>query len=149
MNTKLGDFLDKKRINKSKLATSIGMTTDRLNALCHEDEAILYAEEFYAIITATKSDLNSVAEEFFGDRNPPDLRELNKSKNKTNFGQYISKYLYKQKDLADALKINKTRFNNLIQNKVKGPYAYEVYDLAKGFGEDIEDTFKRICESAE
>lgn len=142
METKFGIFLNRIGANKSKLAKAAGITSDRMNAICNEETAYLYGEEFYLIVKETGQDLNQVAEEIFGDRRTVNL--LKSKKDLSSFGLYISKYINKQKDFADILNINPSRFNKLIKDKNNGPFAHEIYDIAKGLAEDVKEVFEKI-----
>ncbi len=63
MATKFGQFLEKRAVNKSKLAEKTGITRQRLSELSVKENAEIRLKEAYAIAKAFDMDLNELSKE--------------------------------------------------------------------------------------
>jgi putative transcriptional regulator len=64
--TKLGNFLDKKSVNKSEISRRTGLRKSRLSELSTNDKAKLRADEIYLIAIAIDVDPCEVLKEVCG-----------------------------------------------------------------------------------
>ncbi len=69
MATRFGQFLDKKVVNKSKLAEKTGITRQRLSELSVRENAKIRFDEAVAIARAFEMDLNDLSKELIEEKN--------------------------------------------------------------------------------
>lgn len=67
MVTKFGQFLEKRAVNKSKLALKTGITRQRLFELSVKQNAEIRLKEAYAIAIVFDMDLNELSKELLFD----------------------------------------------------------------------------------
>lgn len=141
--TPLGKFINKSRLTQKSIASSAGITQERLSGLCNDPTDLLYADEFCSIIKAMGVDFDIACTEIFKNTK---LQKRNQSKETdlSKFGKYISKYLMTKKDLSQLLGIQESRFSKLSNDKSKKPYAEELYLLALAFGKLPSEVFREF-----
>jgi len=67
--TKLGEYLDKKSVNKASVARKTGLAKNRLTAITTSDTARLTAEEIYLVALAIEASPGELLEYVCGDLN--------------------------------------------------------------------------------
>ncbi len=67
MPTKFGEFLEKRAINKAKLAENTGLTRQRLSELSIRENSKIRLDEACAIARALGIDMNEMCRELAGD----------------------------------------------------------------------------------
>jgi len=148
MNTSLGAYLDELKINKSKLSNITGITTDRINALSHEDSAIQYADEVYPIIyivnylcNISEDKFNSTIDRLYP-RKTKDLL-INKLNVLSPAAQLFGNYTFQRKDVETIAKIPSGKISKYMNDKNKKAPIEEVINFVDSLGLDLLVTLKK------
>lgn len=147
MNTPLGKYLEKLNSNKSKISRITGISTDRINALCHEETAILYADELYPIVYISNHEaglgeerFNESIDEIFPDRASIDL--LENLKDASPAGKLFGMYTQPRKGVETKLGMASGKISKYLSDKGKRATAEEVIRFSDGMRMDLLDVFK-------
>jgi DNA-binding Xre family transcriptional regulator len=149
MKTTLGKYLDNKKSNKAKIASIIGLTEDRMNALSNEDTAILYADElyrilhvanFYADITTDKFD-DSVSE-IFPDRKKGVL--VDKFNHLSPTAKLFSIYTQPKREVEATIGMPKNKMSKFSSGNNKRATASELINFCDGMNFPLYETFKDL-----
>ncbi len=148
MNTQLGAYLDELKINKSKLSNITGITTDRINALSHEDSAIHYADEVYPIIYVANY-LSNISEDKFNStidriypRKAKDLL-INKLNGLSPAARLFGNYTFQRKDVETVAEIPTGKISKYMNDKKKKAPIEEVVNFVDSLGLDLLITLKK------
>lgn len=147
MNTALGKYLEKLKSNKSKIAGITGISTDRINALCHEETAILYADELYPIVYVANHEaglddesFNESIDEIFPNREPINL--LENLKDASPAGKLFGTYTQQRKGVETKLGMANGKISKYLSDKAKRATAEEVIRFSDGMKMNLLDVFK-------
>lgn len=125
--TALGAFLTKRKIKQKSIADKTGFSREKISNLYIEESAILYADEFFKIITVIALDLDSSCEEIFQQLQTAEPENKWKSK----LGFFLLRYFKPQSFLQESTGIKGDRLNKILTDVNKRPYAEEIYLIAK------------------
>jgi len=148
MKTPLGVYLEKYNVNRSKLAIDSGFTTDRLNALSNENEAILYADEFFPILYIVNiyagiplDKFDTTISEVFPHRRKGDL--ISNYKHLSPSAQFFLLHTQQKKELEKALGMKKNRLSKFANGDQKRATALEFIKFCDGMNFDSLETFEK------
>jgi len=149
MPTYLGKYLNKLRVNKSKIASDADIKGPRMNDLCNTHSSMSYGEEFYKIIHLahkqaglSEESFNQAVDEIFPNRKKIDL--LAEFRDLSPEGQFFKKYTQKQTDIEQKLGMANGKISKYFGDKTKRALAIEIIEFADGMGLDVLKTFKEI-----
>lgn len=149
MKTRLGEYLDKKNSNRAKIASIIGLTEDRMNALSNEDTAILYADELYPVlyvanffagISTDKFD-DSISE-IFPDRKKGVL--VDKFSHLSKTARLFSIYTQPKREMEVLIGMPKNKMSKFTSGHTKRATASELINFCDGMNFPLFDTFKDL-----
>lgn len=147
MDTPLGKYLDKLKSNKSKISRVTGISTDRINALCHEETAILYADELYPIVYVSNHEaglneesFNESIDEIFPGREPINL--LENLKDASPAGRLFGTYTQPRKRVETKLGMPNGKISKYLSDKEKRATAEEVIRFSDGMKMNLLEVFK-------
>lgn len=151
--TALGKYLDSKKTNKSKIASELGFTTGRLHALTMEEDAILYADEFfpilflanyYAGITVDKFD-ESVSEIFPNRRKSTIISQFS---HMSPSARLFLIHVQQKKELEEIIGMKKRKLTKFANGEQDRATALEMINFCDGMNfkllETYEDYFGKI-----
>ncbi|MCL4637674.1 MAG: hypothetical protein M5Z89_01695 [Olivibacter sp.] len=149
MTTFLGEYLNKLDVNKSKIAKEAKIKIPRMNDLCNDDSAKIYADEFYKILylanhqaRLTEDKFNDAVDEIFPNRPQVDL--MDEFKDLSPEAQLFKKYTQKQGDIEEKLGIATGKISKYFGDKKKRALATEIIAFADGMKLDILTVFKEV-----
>jgi len=148
MNTPLGAYLEELKTNKSQVSNITGITTDRINALSHEDSAIQYADEVYPIIYVANY-LSNISDDKFDsaiDRIFPNrVKNLltDKLKDLSPAAQLFGYHTFQRKDVETETKIPLGKLSKYMSDKKKRAPIEEVINFIDSLGLDLLTTLQK------
>lgn len=149
MKTSLGKYLYNKKSNKAKIASIIGLTEDRMNALSNESTAILYADEFYPILYVanfyagvTIDRFDDSVTEIFPDRKKGVL--VDKFNNLSPTAKLFSIYTQPKRDVEALIGMPKNKMSKFTSGNTKRATASELINFCDGMNFPLFETFKDL-----
>lgn len=149
MATEIGKYLKKLKSNKAQISRQTGISTSRINTLCHSPDSKPYAEEFYRIIfMAIKNaglDENhfiKAIEEIYPKQIETNL--LEEHQNLSPEGRFFKKYTQQQKEIESKLNIPLGKISKYFNDKNKRALATEIIAFADGMNLNVLSVFKEI-----
>lgn len=145
--TALGQYLHDKKSNKSKIASDLGFTTDRLNALTMEEEAILYADEFfpilflanyYAGITVDKFD--ETVTEIFPNRSKNSI--ISKYSHMSPSARLFLIHVQQKKELEKTIGMKKSKLTKFANGEQERATALELINFCDGMNFPLLKTYE-------
>lgn len=149
MKTPLGEYLDNKKSNKAKIASVIGLTEDRMNALSNENTAILYADEFYPILYVanfyagvTTDKFDDSVSEVFPDRKKGVL--VDKFNHLSPTAKLFSIYTQPKREVESFIGMPKNKMSKFTAGNTKRATASELINFCDGMNFPLFETFKDL-----
>lgn len=148
MNTSLGAYLEELKTNKSQVSNITGITTDRINALSHEDSAIQYADEVYPIVYVANY-LSNISEDKFDsaiDRLYPNRVKnllMDKLKDLSPAAQLFGYYTFQRKDVETEAKIPLGKLSKYVSDKNKRAPMEEIINFIDCMGLELLNTLQK------
>ena|SRR5690606_20388008 len=125
--TNLGRYLVRNKINQKYIVDNTGFSAEKVSNFYIEERTLVYADEFYKIIKCTSLDFDESCDEVFKNT---DVKTY-ESKWQSELGIFLSEYIKPVNYLPERTGIDGVRFNKLLTDKKKRPYAVELYLIAK------------------
>ncbi|MBD1421620.1 hypothetical protein [Sphingobacterium chuzhouense] len=149
MKTALGNYLDKNKSNKSKIARKIGLSEDRLNALSNEDTAILYADEFYKILFLSNyyagvplKEFDNSITQIFPNRKKGIL--VDKFSHLSPTAQLFLVHTQPKSDVESAIGMPRNKISKFATDDKKRATASEFINFCDGMNLDILEKFEKL-----
>lgn len=149
MITLLGEYLNKLKVNKTKVGKLSDIKRPRINDLCNKVSTKLLPEEFYKIIMTSillkklpEEEFNISLDEIFPDR--PKANFLNEVDHLSPEIQFIKKHCLKQKEVEEKIGMSEGKISRLGSEDVKEVLAVELICFIEGLGLDVLKNFKEI-----
>ncbi|QEK99457.1 hypothetical protein FKG96_01145 [Olivibacter sp. LS-1] len=145
--TPLGQYLLRVDGFEEMILADEQITLERLDTLCTKATSLLYADEFFHIITKIDRSIDDACKVIFGDLKVADYKkEIGNSSKLSRLGNYIEQFTIEQRDIANKTGIERTRFNKLVKSDDRRPYAFEIYLLALALDKKPSEVFKALYE---
>lgn len=146
--TALGEYLDNIKSNKSRIASDLGFTTDRLNALVNEEEAILYADEFFPILYLANSyagiatdKFDSTVSEIFPNRKKSSI--VSKYSHMSPSARLFLIHTQQKKELEESIGMKKSKLTKFANGEQDRATALEVINFCDGMDFELLETYEK------
>ncbi len=146
--TALGKYLDSKKSNKSKIASDLGFTTGRLHALSMEEDAILYADEFFPILYLANyyagiaiEKFDSTVSEIFPHRKKNSI--ISKYSHMSPSARLFLIHTQQKKELEESIGMKKSKLTKFANGEQDRATALEVINFCDGMDFKLLETYEK------